>query len=182
VIGAELRTRCDWFNFKEQVDGNKNHDEQVKAHFSNRFRLNLKAQISKNMQFNGRLTMYKNWQDNKYKARAGANSGRDPSDATLRVERAYVDYFFELHEKRPMALTFGRLPMANGLPINLRENTPRKAAYPSLAYDITADGIGISFLLKKLTGHKGAAFRLVYLRRNTENDGYMYRKYEYNIE
>lgn len=182
-IGAELRTRCDWFTFREQLaDGNRHHDEKVKALFSNRLRLNLKADISENMQFTGRLTMYKNWQDDDFKERSAANSGRDPSNSVLRVERAYVDYFFELHEKLPMALTFGRLPMADGLPFDLREDTPRKSTYPSLAYDITADGIGLSIMLDRLTGLKGSAFRLVYMRRNTDNEDNIYRKYEYNIE
>ncbi len=180
-IGAELRTRCDWYNFKEEI-GNRHHKEQVKAQFSNRFRLNLKSEISKNMKFSGRLTMYKNWQDDKFKGRSAAFSGRDPSDATLRVERAYIDYFFELHEKLPMALTFGRLPMADGLPSDLRENTPRKSTYPSLSYDITADGIGLSFMLGKLTGLNSSALRFVYMRRNTDNDDALYRKSEYNLE
>jgi len=181
-IGAELRTRCDWFSFRESLDNGRHHDEKVKALFSNRLRLNLKANISKSMQFHARLTMYKNWQDDDFKERAASISGRDPSNAVLRVERAYVDYFFEPHEKLPMALTFGRLPMADGLPFDLRENTPRKSTYPSLAYDITADGIGFSIMLDRLTGLKGAAFRLVYMRRNTDNEDNIYRKYEYNIE
>ncbi|MCP4714895.1 MAG: DUF3373 domain-containing protein, partial [Deltaproteobacteria bacterium] len=78
--------------------------------------------------------------------------------------------------------TFGRLPMADSLPTDLRENTPRKGTYPALAYDITADGVGLSLMLDKLTNLKSSAFRLVYMRRTESEDGLLYRQREYNFE
>ena len=126
--------------------------------------------------------MLKNWQDNDFGKISGNSEGRVPSDSTLKVERAYVDYFFKLHEKLPMALTFGRLPMADGLPTDLRENTPRKATFPSLAYDLIADGVGLSFMLDKLTGLKNSALRMIYIRYVKDNNDALYRKYPYNIE
>ncbi|MCP4715819.1 MAG: DUF3373 family protein, partial [Deltaproteobacteria bacterium] len=70
-FGAEVRTRADWFDYKERVaDRGRSYrsgnEEEVHALMSNRFRLNLKAKINKNLQFHGRLTMYKNWMDNDY--------------------------------------------------------------------------------------------------------------------
>ena len=60
-IGAELRTRADWFDFHERVPergltGRINHyrhnEENVQAIVSNRFRLNLRAEINKNVSIN----------------------------------------------------------------------------------------------------------------------------------
>ncbi len=186
-IGAELRTRADWFDFKERVpvrgrSYREGHEEEVHALMSNRFRLNLKAEISKNLQFHGRLTMYKNWMDVDFAAPLDYKASRMRTDNDLNVERAYIDYFFSLHEKLPMALSFGRLPMADGLPTDLREDTPRKATFPSLSYDIEGDGLGLSIMLDKLTGLKKSAFRFIYLRQNDDNDIYPYRTTELDLE
>ncbi|MCP4713806.1 MAG: DUF3373 domain-containing protein, partial [Deltaproteobacteria bacterium] len=158
------------------------NEEEVHALMSNRFRLNLKAKINKNLQFHGRLTMYKNWMDNDYSDFLDYRASRRPSDNDLNVERAYVDYFFKLHDKLPMALSFGRLPMADGLPTDFRENTPRKATFPSLAYDTEGDGIGLSIILDKLTGLNNSAFRFIYMRVNDDNERSLYRTSELDLE
>ncbi len=185
-IGAELRTRCDWFDYKERVSGfgksyRDGNEEEVHALMSNRFRLNLKAEINSNLVFHGRLTMYKNWMDNDYGNTLDYRASRRPSDNDLKVERAYVDYYFQLHEKLPMALSFGRLPMADGLPTDLRENTPRKATFPSLAYDTEGDGAGLSIMLDKLTGLKNSAIRFIYLRTVDDNDVNQYRESDIDL-
>ncbi len=188
-FGAELRTRADWFDYNERASssiwGRRNRrgkGEEVRALVSNRFRLNLKAQISDNLQFHGRLTMHKNWMDNDMPDFMDYRASRRPSDNDLNVERAYIDYFFSLHEKLPMALSFGRLPMADGLPTDLRENTPRKATFPSLAYDTEGDGVGLSIVLDKVTGLKNSALRFIYMRTVDDNDMYPYRTTELNLE
>ena len=62
-IGADLRTRIDWFDYKNDVT---NHEEEVHALGSTRFRLILKSDITKNLKFSGRLAMYKNWNDSDF--------------------------------------------------------------------------------------------------------------------
>ena len=97
-IGLELRTRFDWFDWKNDVT---NHEEEVRCLPSNRFRLNLKANITENLKFHGRLSMYKNWNDDTlptFPFANWANRSRTRTDEDVNVERAYVDYFFSLHD------------------------------------------------------------------------------------
>ncbi|MFC1592065.1 DUF3373 family protein [Thermodesulfobacteriota bacterium] len=193
-ITAEMRTRVDWFDFKETLPVKtllgrrryKSHnEEEVNGLISNRMRLNLFAKLKDNLQFSGRLVMYKNWNEDtlpQYPSLNFMNSERRPTDARLRVERAYVDYFFALHEKLPMALTFGRLPLTDGFPTDLRENTPRKSTYPGLAFDGQADGVGLTVGLHELIGLPDAALRMVYLRLVRHEKDTLYRKHAYDLE
>jgi len=181
-LGAELRTRFDWFSF----DGHDNipfteiqkepiAKEHVRLLPSNRLRLNLQASIRQSLRFHSRLVMYKNWADDDqpvYPDVNFLNETRIPTDIHVKVERAYVDYFFQPIEKIPMAFTFGRLPTTDGLPTDLRENTPRKSTYPSMAYNVEKDGLAFSVDLSKITRMPGSAFRLIYARIYDDNEKY----------
>ena len=189
-FSAEMRTRCDWFDYNARVpkttglfglrkNGYTRENDSVQAVFSNRFRLNMKTELTDNVRFSGRLTMFKRWNQMEGITVRATNEGRVPDDeADLVVERAYVDYFFEPHPKLPMALTFGRLPISEGLPSDLKEDTQRKSVYPALAWDVTGDGAGLTFMLDSLTGLNESAFRLVYYRSNRDSTDLWYRHNE----
>ncbi len=192
-FNAEMRTRCDWFSYTQRVPRSKGlfglkkggytrYKDSVKAQFSNRFRLNMRTELTDNVRFTGRLTMFKRWNSAGVKVRE-TSEGRVPSDtADLTVERAYVDYFFQFHPKLPMALTFGRLPISEGMPTDLKENSKRKSVYPALAWDVTGDGAGLTFMLEELTGLKESAFRLVYYRANRDNEDVIYLDNELGVD
>ncbi len=174
---AELRSRMDWYDFKED---RTNHEEENHGVGNIRFRLNLFSKISKNLRLSGRLTMYKYWLTNEKVTGSGLslgsiNASRVPSDEDLHVERAYMDYYFRLHEKLPVCLSFGRLPTTDSLPTHFREDGPRKSAYPALAYDAEVDGIALSFSLKELTGWPGANFKILYSRDARPGSMLVYR-------
>jgi len=182
-IGAELTSRFNWFDFKGydyapftgKKLGNRNH-EKVNLISSNRLKLNLNTSYKNIVKFTACLSMYKNWSDDDYPiypVKNFLNNARIPSDISLNVERAYFDYFFEGPYNIPMALTFGKVPTTDGLPADLKENTPRKSTYPGLAYDCETDGIALSFDLKKLTKLNNSAFRFVWLRRFDDNETYV---------
>ncbi len=180
-MNAELRTRCDWFTYR---DDKTNHDESVDAIFTNRFRLNLLSKINKNLQIHARLVMYHTWNDLSvptYPRTMEFMQSRVPSDTDINVERVYADYFFNLGEKFPMALTFGRLPTTDGLPSDLREDTPRKSTYPGMIWDTESDGISLSLGLEKLTGLKESAFRLTWGRIVEDGARNVYRRSTYDI-
>jgi hypothetical protein len=180
-FGMELRTRGDWFDFKEKIPVrnifgkrlyNSHHEEEVHGLFTNRFRLNMKADISPNLKFTGRLVMYKYW--NKESEvddflSLGMGASRTPTDNELKVERAYIDYFFSPHEKLPMALTFGRLPTTDGMPTQFRDDTERKSVYPAMLFDKETDGVALSLRLDKLTGLKDSALSFMYARAVEDN-------------
>ena len=181
-LGAEILTRFDWFtfdghdffSFSEEQKGDILH-ERVRMLPSNRLRINLVSKITNKLNFHSRLVMYKNWADDDYPVFPISNflnKSRIPSDIHLNVERAYVDYFFKIFDKYQMAFTFGRLPTTDGFPTNFREDTVRKSTYPSLAYDVEADGFGLTIDLNKITFFPKSSLRLVYLRRYDDNEQY----------
>ena len=163
-IGAEMRTRFDWYHFE---DNDLDDRDSVNLLPSNRFRLNLKADVSENIKFHSRLVVYKNWMDDSMTTTMDMYAARTPTDTTVKAERAYVDYFFK---GLPLALTFGRLPFTDGLPTDLKENTTRKSTYPSLAYDVEGDGIALSYGLKDLIHLPDSAARLIYLKMLIRDD------------
>ncbi|MCP4714302.1 MAG: DUF3373 family protein [Deltaproteobacteria bacterium] len=180
-MNAELRTRCDWFTYR---DDKTNHDESVDAIFSNRFRLNLFSKINANLQIHARLVMYHTWNDlsvPSYPRHQEFNRSRVPGETDIKAERVYADYFFKLGEKFPMALSFGRLPTTDGLPTDLRDDTPRKSTYPGLMWDTEVDGIGLSLGLEPLTGLKDSALRFIWARIVEDGDSKVYRRSSYDL-
>jgi hypothetical protein len=178
-LSAELRTQFDWFNFTGHdyepyttiKIGSEKH-ERVRMLPTNRLRFNLRANLSDNFKFSSRLVMIRHWQDDDfpiYPELNFMNASRKPSNLDMKVERAYIDYFFEPINHMPFALTFGRLPSTDGLPTDLRENTPRKSTYPGLAYDCEGDGIALSILMDHYIPLRHPALRLVWVRRLDDN-------------
>ena len=181
-LGGELRTRFDWYEFtghdinllSGEVESSDIR-ERVRCLPSNRFRIHLKTHITKDLQFHGRLVMHRNWADDdipQYPDANFLNTARIPTSIDLKVERAYVDYFFNMTKRLPMAFTFGRIPNIDGLPTDLRENTPRKSTYPGLAYDVETDGIGISIFLKHFIKFPNPALRMIFVRKFDDNEKY----------
>ncbi len=91
------------------------NDEQ----WLHRLRLNLEAQPYKDLRFTGRLTMFKRYGTNTATLFAQDSSEtRIPRDNTLRLERAWIDWFISEH----VALSMGRISYSNGSPGELKEN------------------------------------------------------------
>lgn len=168
-LGAEIRVRGDWFSLEDKLN---DVDDKVSITPSTRFRLNLGADVSDNLRFSGRLSILENWGDNDIGRFNSLSNSRVRGDNSLKVERAYADYFFDF---MPVALTIGRLPMADGLPTDFREDTPRKSTYPALAYDTEADGVALSFDLSKLIPLPNPALRFIYTKQVQDDDSEIYR-------
>jgi hypothetical protein len=194
-FGAELRTRFDWFNYSTQFKNlygvklglGKRADNPTDHHVSDmpslRFRLNLSTELLNNLKLHARLTMYKIWNDqhnDAYPYNNMLNASRSPRDNTLRVERAYADYFFKIWEKFPMVFTFGRLPTTDSFPTDLRDDTPRKSTYPGLAFDAEGDGVALSTDLSQLTQLPDSALRLVWCRLNPDNEYGIWKEQNYH--
>jgi hypothetical protein len=185
-IGAEIRTRLDWYTFRGHDNipftnhpSGKKLKENIHLQPGNRFRLNLRANVSDHLKFTSRLVMFRHWSDDDFMVYPDVNflqTTRVPGDINLKVERAYVDYFFEPMEKLPMALTFGRMPSTDGLPTDLRENTPRKSTYPAIAYNVESDGIAFSMDLEPLTHIPRFAMRSAIAIRYDDKEQYFMGK------
>ncbi|MBW2187590.1 MAG: DUF3373 family protein [Deltaproteobacteria bacterium] len=120
--------------------------------YTNRFRLGMKAKVSENMTFKGRLAMYKAWgmqsnptdvgpySMNNYAAGMDGATTRHPGDSVLRVDRAYVNWTGVAD--LPMWISVGRRPTTDGPPAHLRQNTKRMAT-PTNFMDYAFDGATI---------------------------------------
>ena len=146
---------------------------------STRLRLNLAADLTEDLTFRGRLVTFKNWGDSDTPGFFDLYASRRPSDSDLKVERAYVNFFFG-PEVLPLALTFGRMPLSDGLPTDLREDSPRKSTYPSLTYDVEGDGVAISVGLERLLKLPGLNLKYALSEFLADNDTSPYRDAGYN--
>ncbi len=161
-FGAELRTRVDFFEVDNQPNGLSSVNENNNNHWTNRFRLNMDAEIRKNLLFTGRITAYKNFANNANNAFANdSNAAHLPGDSGLKLDRAYVDWIPE-GMPIPLALTFGRHPSSEGPPSELKENRLRQSTYPSLLFDGEADGVVATIGLEKYLGWKESAIRFAW--------------------
>ncbi|MDD2557917.1 MAG: DUF3373 family protein [Desulfuromonadaceae bacterium] len=122
--------------------------------YTNRFRLGMKADISDNLEFKGRLAMYKAWgmQENptavgpyymnSFSQMDGATS-RQPNDSILRVDRAYINW--NNVADLPIWISIGRRPTTDGPPAQLRMglDSSTRMATPVNFMDYAFDGATI---------------------------------------
>ncbi len=161
VIGGEFRTRMDYFRYEDTTASGIEDDANTKDIWTNRFRLNLKADITEDLVFYGRLSYFKLWGESMFDGLAtDINRGNIPdSEGNLRVERAYIEYFMP---DANLSLTIGRLPMSEGPPSELRENRTRKGTYPNVIIDGELDGISLNIHLSEFTDLENAFLRIIY--------------------
>lgn len=125
--------------------------------YTNRFRLGITADISDNLEFKGRLAMYKAWgmqsnptdvgpyMMNQFYEMDGATT-RQPADSVLRVDRAYINWTNVAG--LPMWFSVGRRPTTDGPPAQLRMNTPERMATPVNFMDYAFDGASLGALFQ----------------------------------
>lgn len=169
--GVDFRTRVDSFK-RTTADGSESSDGDI---WSNRLRLTMSSDITDDMKFTGRLAMYKNWADSSMYPYSGMDpmQGRRPSDSSIFVDRAYVDWTV-LKGEVPLALTIGRQPSSDGPSHQFKDNTVRKSTYSALSFDGGADGVVATVGLQKLTGIPEAALRFGYGKGYQDTTGANY--------
>jgi len=169
--GVDFRTRVDSFK-RTAADGTQSSNNDV---WSNRLRLNMSSVITDDMKFTGRVVMYKNWADSYAYPYSGMDpmQGRRPSDSSIFVDRAYVDWTV-LKGQVPLALTIGRQPSSDGPSHQFKDNTVRKSTYSALSFDGGADGVVATVGLSKITSIPDMALRLGYGKGYQQNTGASY--------
>ncbi|MDY0212195.1 MAG: DUF3373 family protein [Desulfuromonadaceae bacterium] len=122
--------------------------------YTNRFRLGMKVDVSDNLEFKGRLAMYKAWgmQENptavgpyymnSFSEMDGAST-RQPNDSALRVDRAYISW--KNIADLPIWISVGRRPTTDGPPAQLRMglDSSERMATPVNFMDYAFDGATI---------------------------------------
>ena len=136
--------------------------------YTTRLRLNMKAKVYDNVNFSGRLAMYKNWGDSTGVkvfdswdsfTMDGTNGGNTTGD-WLRVERAYFDWSHIGGSN--FYLSIGRRPSTYGPPSQDRENELRGGTPSGHLVHFNFDGITIGYNLSELTGIEGQTIRFCY--------------------
>ncbi len=180
----ELRTRVDNFRVTDQynVSTGEKDDFSADNHWTNRFRLNMTAEIMKGLNFHGRLTVYKNWADIETGNYADPNSAHVPSDTSLKLDRAYIDWVVP-KMPIPVALTIGRQPSSEGPASEFKENRIRQSTYPVLLFDGEADGIVATIGLERYLHLKNSGLRFAYGKGyQSQDDKTIYLDSRYGID
>ena len=122
--------------------------------FTNRFRLNMRVKATENVEFKGRLAMYKAWgMESQPQGTAlfygdtmpifDGNTTRTPADNALRVDRAFVNW--NNIGGAPVWFSIGRRPTTDGPPAHIRMGTDSRMATPIAYMDYPFDGISLGY-------------------------------------
>ncbi len=125
-------------------------DQSNDSLLTNRLRLNMRVKATENVEFKGRLAMYKAWgmQSQPEGIADGypvfdGNTTRTPNDSALYVDRAYVNW--NNIGGQPIWFSIGRRPTTDGPPAQLRMNNDQRMATPVEYMDYPFDGISLGY-------------------------------------
>ncbi|MBD1400648.1 DUF3373 family protein [Pelovirga terrestris] len=158
---GDFRTRYDYYSRDRYNSANNTVTEKNETLFTNRLRLNMSVSALENVDFVGRLTMYKAWglQNTPSDGMGGTiggfpaidgNSSRTPTDDRLLVDRAIVNW--NNIGGSNFWLSMGRRPTTDGPPSQLRLNNPSRMATPVAYMDWPFDGATLGYAYDKLFG------------------------------
>ena len=142
---GDFRTRLDYYN-ASTVFGETLENDTL---WTNRFRLNMRVKATENVEFKGRLAMFKaygmqapfenNTSDPPVFPVFDGNVTRTTGDSALYVDRAYVNW--NNIGGAPVWLSFGRRPTTDGPPSQIRMGVDERLATPAAAFNYAFDGI-----------------------------------------
>ncbi len=122
---------------------------------TSRLRLEMKADVGENVNFYGRLAMYKVWGDSTgvqvFNGQPtsinwdGTQSTYPNSDDLIHVERAFFNW--NRIGGTGAFLSIGRRPSTNGVPLNYREDEPRGGTPMGSLFNYQFDGITVGYTI-----------------------------------
>ena len=145
---GDFRARGDFYN-AESVFGRDLDNETI---LTNRFRLNMRVSATENLEFKGRLAMYKTWgNQSAFADESGAmwpvfdgNVTRSPvGSSALYVDRAFVNW--NNIAGLPMWFSIGRRPTTDGPPAQIRLGLDERQATPMAFMDWPFDGLSMGY-------------------------------------
>ncbi len=145
---GDFRARMDFYN-ADSVFGRSVDNDTI---FTNRFRLNMRVKATENVEFKGRLAMYKTWgNQSAFTDASGAmyplfdgNVTRSPvGSSALYVDRAFVNW--NNIAGLPMWFSIGRRPTTDGPPAQIRMGTDQRMATPMAFMDWPFDGLSLGY-------------------------------------
>lgn len=140
---GDFRSRLDYYS-ADTVFGRSLENDQL---WTNRFRLNMRVKATENVEFKGRLAMYKTWGNQSAFTDASGtmwpvfdgNVTRTPAESSaLYVDRAYVNW--NNIAGQPWWFSIGRRPTTDGAPAEVRMGADGDAT-PMAFMDWPFDGL-----------------------------------------
>ncbi len=147
-LNGDFRSRLDYYN-ADTVFGRTLQNDTL---WTNRFRLNMRVKATENVEFKGRLAMYKTWgMQSAFTDDSGAmwpvfdgNVTRTPAESSaLYVDRAYVNW--NNIGGAPVWFSIGRRPTTDGPPSQIRLGTDERLATPVAFFNYPFDGATIGY-------------------------------------
>lgn len=147
-LDGDFRTRLDFYNADTIFGRNVDND----TIWTNRFRLNMHVNATENVEFKGRLAMYKTWGNQSAFANEGdpifplfdGNVTRTPTGSSaLYVDRAFVNW--NNIAGLPMWFSIGRRPTTDGPPAQYRMGVDDRLATPMAFMDWPFDGLSVGY-------------------------------------
>ena len=138
--------------------------------YTNKFHLDMKGKVNKQLSFTGRLAVYKAWGDSsEVKFNHGnlsditmdGNTSSLPHGDTMHLERAYFVYS-QYANDIPISFSVGRRPSTNGPPLEYANYSLEAGSPLATIINWQFDGASLNFGLEDLTGIPGAALKLCY--------------------
>jgi hypothetical protein len=120
--------------------------------YTNRLRLQMDAQVAKNIDFQGRLSMYKTFGDSTgvqvfngqpTSINVDGTTTSVPNSDIVRVERAYFNW--KNIGGAPIYLSIGRRPSTGGVPLNFRNDEPRGGSPIGTVVNYQFDGMTLGW-------------------------------------
>jgi len=145
---GDFRSRFDFYNADTVFGRNVDNDTL----WTNRFRLNMRVKATENVEFKGRLAMYKTWgNQSAFTDESGqmwpifdGNVTRTPvGSSALYVDRAFVNW--NNIGGLPMWFSIGRRPTTDGPPAQLRQGVDERLATPMAFMDWPFDGLSMGY-------------------------------------
>jgi hypothetical protein len=145
---GDFRSRLDYYNADSAMGRSLENDTL----WTNRFRLNMRVKATENMEFKGRLAMYKTWgNQSAFADESGAmwpvfdgNVTRTPvGSSALYVDRAFVNW--NSIAGLPMWFSIGRRPTTDGPPAQVRQGVDERLATPMAFMDWPFDGLSTGY-------------------------------------
>lgn len=145
---GDFRTRLDYYN-ADTVFGRSLENDTL---WTNRLRLGLRVKATENVEFKGRLAMYKAWgMQSAFTDDSGAiwplfdgNVTRSPvGDSAIYVDRAYLNW--NNIGGAPVWFSIGRRPTTDGPPSQIRLGLDERLATPVAFFNYGFDGAVLGY-------------------------------------
>jgi len=145
---GDFRSRLDYYTADTVFGRTLDNDFLL----TNRFRLNMRVKATENVEFKGRLAMYKTWGNQSAwtdDSRAmfplfDGNVTRSPiGDSALYVDRAFLNW--NNIGGAPLWFSIGRRPSTDGPPAQIRMGADMRLASPMAFMDWPFDGLSLGY-------------------------------------